>query len=176
MKDEDHIFIYGNVPSSKNSKRWTGKILINSKVTQRYIKSTSMQYTIYKNKFLSLLKGELKPYTISFKFIRGSKHKFDYVNPLQTVQDLMVKNGWIDDDNADEIIPVFDTYEYDKKDPGVIIKVIKQNKNGKESEQVLDKNRSGSSSQRSTKSKNDSGANCEEEGRQERREGKHVIG
>ena len=121
------IFIPGNVPSSKNSKRWTGKILIHSKTTMRYIKESKEFYVKYKNKFLSLLNesNQQKPYRVSFKFIRGSKHKFDYVNPLQTVQDLMVKNGWLDDDNCEELIPVFEVYEYNKENPGVYIKILK---------------------------------------------------
>ena len=64
------------------------------------------------------------PVKISFKFIRKSKHKFDYINPAQTVQDLMVKNGWIEDDNAEFMIPVFEQYEYDKEKPGVYITII----------------------------------------------------
>ena len=66
------------------------------------------------------------PVKISFKFIRGSKHKFDYINPAQTVQDDMVKHHWIDDDNCENILPVFEPYEYDKENPGVEIKLIKK--------------------------------------------------
>jgi len=66
-----------------------------------------------------------KPYRISFKFVRKSKHKFDYINPAQTIQDEMVKYGWISDDNADEILPIFLEYEYDKHNPGVYINVLK---------------------------------------------------
>ena len=36
----DEIFIAGNVPSSKNGKRWTGKYLIHSKTVMNYIKKT----------------------------------------------------------------------------------------------------------------------------------------
>jgi Holliday junction resolvase RusA-like endonuclease len=71
-----------------------------------------------------MLEGKDKPYKVSFKFIRKSRHKFDYVNPLQTVLDLMVKYLWIEDDNADEIIPSFEPYEYNKEEPGVIIKIL----------------------------------------------------
>jgi len=66
-----------------------------------------------------------KPYKISFKFIRKSRHKFDYINPAQTIQDEMVKYGWISDDNADEMIPIFLEYEYNKDNPGVYINVLK---------------------------------------------------
>ena len=37
----------------------------------------------------------------------------------------MVKNNWIDDDNCNEIIPIFEEYEYNKEKPGVIISVLK---------------------------------------------------
>tara|TARA_R100000541_G_scaffold45362_3_gene52400 strand:- start:11166 stop:11528 length:363 start_codon:yes stop_codon:yes gene_type:complete len=118
------IFIPGNVPSSKNSKRWTGKMLINSKTVMNYIKESKGYYLEYKNQFKKELKQHEYPVKISFKFIRKSKHKFDYINPAQTVQDLMVKNGWIEDDNAEFIIPVFEQYEYDKEKPGVYITII----------------------------------------------------
>ena len=51
------IFIPGNVPSSKNSKRWTGKMLINSKTTMKYISKSKGDYLINKN----YLKVSLNP-------------------------------------------------------------------------------------------------------------------
>jgi hypothetical protein len=118
------IFIPGNVPSSKNSKQWTGKMLINSKATRAYIKATMGFYMGSRVDFQKMLKGKEKPYKLSLQFIRGTKHKFDYINPAQTVQDLMVKYNWIKDDNCEEIIPVFEKYKYDKKNQGVIIKIV----------------------------------------------------
>ena len=38
------IFISGNVPSSKNSKRWTGKRLINSETVMKYKKNTANEW------------------------------------------------------------------------------------------------------------------------------------
>lgn len=120
------IFIPGNVPSSKNSKQWTGKFLVHSKQAQKYYKATDSFWKAGAIDFNNQLKQHAfsKPLKVSFTFIRGTKHKFDYVNPLQTILDLMVKHGWIEDDNADEIIPVFETYSYDKVKPGVKIKLI----------------------------------------------------
>jgi len=125
------FFILGNVPSSKNGKRWTGKYLIHSKTTMRYIKETKEDYLRLKKEFTKELSKHEPPYKISFKFIRNSKRKFDYVNPLQTVQDLMVKYEWIEDDNATFLLPVFEPYEYNKVKPGVLI-TIKPNNNDKE--------------------------------------------
>lgn len=122
----NEIFIPTNVPSSKNSRRWTGKYFIGSKQTMRYYKETKGYWLEHKKDFLKMIKDldSKKPYKIAFKFVRKSRHKFDYLNPAQTVQDQMVKYGWISDDNADEMIPIFLDYEYNKDKPGVYISVI----------------------------------------------------
>jgi Holliday junction resolvase RusA-like endonuclease len=117
-------FIPGNVPSSKNSRRWTGKYFIASKSVMKYRKATEPIYKKHKKSFNKELSKHKLPVYIEFTFIRGTKHKFDYINPAQTVQDDMVKNGWIEDDNCINIIPVFKPYQYDKEKPGVIIKII----------------------------------------------------
>jgi len=88
-----------------------------------YIKATEALWVISGKSFRRLIKDMKKPLVVEFEFVRGSQHKFDYINPAQTVQDLMVKYGWIDDDNCDEIIPVFLPYWYDKKNPGVYIHI-----------------------------------------------------
>ena len=118
------IFIPGNVPSSKNSKQWTGKYFIHSKSCQEYYKNTDSFWKMEAVNFRNSIKDLPKPLKIEFEFIRKSKHKFDLINPCQTIQDLMVKYGWIDDDNADEIIPYFKPYSYDKENPGVYIKIL----------------------------------------------------
>ena len=121
---EDEIFISGNVPSSKNGKRWTGKYLIHSKTTMNYIKDSKEEYVKYRSKFLNMIQGKQSPYKVSFTFHRGSRRKFDYLNPAQTVQDLMVKYNWIEDDNCEFMIPYFGVYDYNKEKPGVTIKVL----------------------------------------------------
>lgn len=123
------IFIRGNVPSSKNGQRWTGSRLIGSKATMRYLKESKKQWIDNKAAFLKMIEGKDFPLTIGFHFIRGSKHKYDWINPCQTVQDLMTEYGWIEDDNTTIMLPVpykidekFDSY--DKDCPGVQIKLI----------------------------------------------------
>ena len=95
----------------------------------KYIKNTQYDYIKNKNKFKSMIEGIEKPYIVSFKFIRGTKHKFDYINPCQTVQDLMVKYEWIDDDSCKDMIPTFEKYEYSKEKPGVYISIEKEYEN-----------------------------------------------
>lgn len=118
------IFIQGNVPSLKNSKQWTGKFLISSKTVQKYIKEHKNEYLSFTKQVVEYLKTKTPPYKISFTFLRGSRHKFDYINAAQLPLDLMVDYGWIEDDNADVVIPVFEPYEYDKNSPGVIIEIL----------------------------------------------------
>ena len=100
-------FIPGNVPSSKNGRRWTGKYFIASKAVMNYRKATKDRYTELTEEFKDAIKDLELPVKISFEFVRGTRHKFDYINPAQTVQDDMVKYGWIEDDNAEFIIPAF---------------------------------------------------------------------
>jgi hypothetical protein len=118
------IYIPGNVASSKNSKRWTGKFLIGSKTTMEYKKNTGQYYALYKKQFHSMVKDKKPPYRVEFTFIRDSKRRFDYCNAIQILADLMVEYGWIEDDNADILIPVFTPYQYKKNDGGVIIRVL----------------------------------------------------
>jgi len=120
-------FIPGNVPSSKNGRRWTGKYFIASKAVMNYRKKTKEYYLKHTESFKEAVAKQKLPVKISFEFIRGTRHKFDYINPCQTVQDDMVKYGWIEDDNAEFIIPAFEQYSYDKKNPGVWIELIIEN-------------------------------------------------
>ena len=121
--NKKRFYIKGNVPSSKNSKIITrDKRIINSATVRKYIKEYGKQWEdedLIQN-FKSTVASKEKPYKLHFYFIRDSKRKFDYINAAQLPCDLMTKYGWIDDDNCDEIVPVFDGYEVDKKNAGLI--------------------------------------------------------
>ena len=121
-------FIPGNVPSSKNSRRWTGKFFIASKTVMKYRKNSSKEYKKHAASFAQEFNKYETPVYVSFTFTRGTKHKFDHINPLQTVQDEMTKHGWIEDDNANIIIPVIQPFKYDKSNPGVTIEIFKNYK------------------------------------------------
>ncbi len=116
-------FIPGNVPSSKNSKQWTGRFLVMSKTMKTYVKNTADFWALYAADFREKTKDLPKPLRVEFQFVRDSRRKFDYINPAQSVQDLMVEYGWIDDDNCDEIVPVFEPYKYDPSGSGVFISI-----------------------------------------------------
>lgn len=128
------IFISGNTPSSKNSKRIititnkkTGKKttrLINSEVTEKYIKNSKVDWLVNKNEFLKMLKSKEKPYKIELYFIRDSRRRFDYINAAQIIFDLMQEYGYIEDDDSTNVIPIFKGFEVDKARTGVKIEVL----------------------------------------------------
>ena len=128
------VFITGNTPSSKNSKRIititnkkTGKKttrLINSEVTEKYIKNSKADWILNKNNFKKMIKDKEKPYKIELYFIRDSKRRFDYINAAQIIFDLMQEYGYIEDDDSTNIIPIFKGVEVDKTRAGVEIRVL----------------------------------------------------
>ena len=128
------IFIAGNTPSSKNSKRIitstnkkTGKKttrLINSEVTEKYIKTSKTDWILNKRNFLKMLENKEKPYKIELFFIRDSRRRFDYINAAQIIFDLMQEYRYIEDDDSQNIIPVFKGFEVDKVRAGVEIEVL----------------------------------------------------
>jgi hypothetical protein len=127
---ENVFFCPTGTPSSKNSRQWTGRRFLPSKATTLWRQETEQWWIDNKDKFLEELKGLEKPYLIGLHFVRKSKHKFDFINPAQTVQDEATKYGYIDDDNCDEIMPFplnidGQWYTYDKVNPGVYVKILK---------------------------------------------------
>ena len=128
------IFIAGNTPSSKNSKRIitiTSKKtrkkttrLINSEVTEKYIKNSKADWVLNKRNFLKMLIGKEKPYKIELFFIRDSRRRFDYINAAQIIFDLMQEYGYIEDDDSTNVIPIFKGFEVDKTRAGVKIDVL----------------------------------------------------
>jgi len=122
------FFIPGNTPSLKNSKRIVGrgkfKKLIPSERHEAYEKETKVFYDNHSYEFCDEASNHTKPLNIAFYFVRDSRRKFDYTNAIDTVQDLIVKNGWIEDDNCTEMKPVIAGYHVDKENPGVYISII----------------------------------------------------
>lgn len=123
------LFCEGNVPSSKNGRRWTGKYFVPSKATIKWRKGTKEWWDENKDKFIEYTKDKPLPLEIGIHFVRASKHRYDWINPVQTIQDEMVTRGWIEDDDITNMLPIpikfNDSYTtYDKKNPGVYIKIL----------------------------------------------------
>ena len=136
------IFIPGNVPSLKNSKIKTDKGIFPSKTVVKYLRSLGIKsyssskkiitiYRKYPYKFgpiVEPMRQELKtakrPHVVMFHFVRDSKRKFDFINAVQIIADLLVAADIILDDDMDNFIPypwrrVGQWYSYDKDKPGV---------------------------------------------------------
>lgn len=113
--------------SSKNSKRilfnrTTGRSFVaKSKQAEQNEKDLIQVLTLYRQTFLNMIKGKEKPYRIHFKIYRQTRRRFDYVNIVQGLLDAMTKAGLIEDDNADVLIPVFEPYEVDPKNPRTLL-------------------------------------------------------
>ena len=129
-------FIPGEVPSSKNSKQIlrtkTGRWFIgSSKPSLAYKTTRGILYVNMKNSFrkaVDSLGDNPYPLTVDFLFIRKTKRAFDYNNISQMVQDMMVVHGVIPDDSCNYLIPHFSGFEVNPKNPGVIIKILKNGK------------------------------------------------
>jgi hypothetical protein len=106
--DPKYITITGkNVPSKKNSKRWTGKFMISSKLSLDYDKWVQPQLLIHKGKWTSLAWGKRFPLRVGFYFYRDSKRHWDFNNITQSIADNLVSAGYIPDDDTFHFIPVY---------------------------------------------------------------------
>lgn len=117
-------FIPGNVPSLKNGKVWTGKYLVASPSIKKWQKLSEEAWREQRDSFREATKDLPRPYFIHFTFIRKVNNYWDVTAPTETIADEMVKQGWINDDNIYEFIPVFGRPRIDKQEPGTIIKIL----------------------------------------------------
>ena len=120
---EEHVFIPGEVPSSKNSKRIVkvGKHpkIIDSKATMAYRKSTKDYFSSLLNDWLALTGNREYPLVIYYYLIRQTKRKFDFHNAIQIVADLGTDSGWWPDDDMNHTLFVPTGYSVDKTNPGI---------------------------------------------------------
>jgi hypothetical protein len=110
-----HIWIPSNVPSLKNSKQIFRKknkkgiavpFIASSAGALKYKEDAASYYQKYASVFLSIVKDMDPPYYVQFVFVRSSKRKFDFNNANHMVTDMMVKHGWIEDDDTTILLPV----------------------------------------------------------------------
>lgn len=123
------IFIPGNVPSKKNN-RWShnGKIF-NSDDYKIYIKNTQWLWAKARSQWQKEIQGKELPLCVGLHFVRKTRHAFDYINPSETIQDLMQKYQWIFTDDCHNIITFpfridGHYFSHDPQKPGVYIKVF----------------------------------------------------
>lgn len=106
-----------NVPSSKNGKTWTGKILIKSKLCQRYIRWAEPLFKANKPLWdAQMSKVEQLPIKVEFYFYRDSKRHWDFINILQIIADIMQAEGYLENDDTTHFVPYYAGEEVVKKD------------------------------------------------------------
>ena len=122
---KDGIFIYGNVPSSKNSKVWTGKKLISSSRVYCYKRQAQKQFEAHRNRFLRATAKKSLPLMVKFTFYRETHQRFDFNNISHIVCDLMILCKWVEDDSYKYLVPVFNPEVIiDKMNSGVKIEIL----------------------------------------------------
>jgi Holliday junction resolvase RusA-like endonuclease len=126
--------LLGNTPSKKNSqslvpaqkgkngkKGRRGGIFSNKAYGKWYTLNFGVRKAVSRRQEWEDLRKVMdswgKPFLMSMKFFRKSKHKFDYINLAQSVQDALVKAKIIEDDNCQVLCPLFEGYEIDKENP-----------------------------------------------------------
>jgi len=140
------IFIPYNTPSLKNSKvsgkfrpKTVAKYLMqlgirdysaSKKFVQEYKKGLkSYRPNLFKEAVGNYFENRDYPILVGTHFVRRTRHKFDIINSQQIIFDLLTAHGFIEDDNADYVIPFSfkmndKWYSFDKNNPGVYIKIF----------------------------------------------------
>lgn len=114
-----------NVPSKKNSKIVTkSKRIISSKLVQYYERWATPRLKEQLPTWQQMIQNKPFPLKVSFYFYRDSKRKWDFVNIVQVIADLMQKEGYLIDDDTKNFIPLYKGEEVTtKKEAGVIITI-----------------------------------------------------
>jgi hypothetical protein len=142
--NKDEFFIPFNTPSSKNSRINTVGRSFRSKPTSLYLhklgiitysssKKTVQEYKTRPNLFREIFKDctfkQYNPLILGYHPIRDSKRKFDLHNVFQIIGDLLTAHDFIEDDNADYLVPIPTQlngtfYTVDKTNPGMYLKIL----------------------------------------------------
>lgn len=154
------IFIPGNVPSSKNSKVKSKGGIFNSPAVSKYIRSLGIQtfsssrktvkgyvdpdrpnqFEAFREQFNKMRGDKGDPIFLGVHQVRRTRHKFDFSNSLEIIQDLLTAHDFIEDDNMNYLIPIpmsidgelptpknvreLEWFTHDKDNPGVYLKIF----------------------------------------------------
>ena len=118
--------VYGELYSSKNSRKIVvagngRRYVVKSDVAKSDEVSLCNKLLQIRDSFLAVAEKHSKPYQLVFKIYRKTRRKFDYINIINNLCDCMVKVGLLNDDNANELLPIFETYEVSSEKPRVEI-------------------------------------------------------
>lgn len=101
-------FIGRNVPSKKNSKIITkNRRIISSKLTRDYEEWIKPFIKDNSTEWFKMVNNKEYPYKVGFYFYRDSRRKWDFVNIIQTIADIMQEHNYIEDDDTKRFIPIY---------------------------------------------------------------------
>lgn len=120
------ITIYGELYSTKNSKQIfktkTGRPFIaKSNASKMSEKPLLIQLQANRSKWREMIAGKEYPLSVCFFIHRKTRRRWDWINIVQGISDLMQTAGWLPDDDAEHYTPVFIGYDVDPKNPRVDI-------------------------------------------------------
>jgi hypothetical protein len=101
-------------------------ISLKSEAVVKYISESQIHWERGHKVWHKMIENEQTPLQIRFHFVRKTAAEFDWINPAQTVQDIMVKFGYLKDDSTKYIKPHFGEEWVEKESPGVYIEVMRQ--------------------------------------------------
>lgn len=126
MQGQAVIVISGELYSSKNSRqilrRDNGKPFIAKSVSaKRQEKDMLWQFkdNVIRAAWKRMISGKALPLRLHFLIYRRTNQRFDYINIVQNLLDILVSAHYLEDDNANIVIPVFEPYCIDRSHPRV---------------------------------------------------------
>lgn len=125
-----YITIPGELHSSKNgqqiiyNKRLGRMMVIKKAVARQQEKDLKVFLEANKKEWEKMVTDKPFPLKVGFYVYRKTRRRFDWVNIVQGLQDAMVKNGWLPDDSAIYLTPVFLGWDVDGQNPRVELTVL----------------------------------------------------
>lgn len=116
--------------SSKNGQQiiYSKKLdrpLIVKKISAR-VQDNQLKVMLMANKHTweKMIEGKKFPLKVGLYVYRKTRRRFDWVNIVQGLQDAMVKGGYLPDDSAQYLTPVFLGWDVDGQNPRVEISIL----------------------------------------------------
>lgn len=99
-------------------------IIVHKPIVKKYQKETEPLFLEIKKIFLEIKKTYSPPYILGFYFVRDSERRFDYINAMHIVLDLLQSHEMLSDDDTKQVLPIPLGYEKDAEEPGVYFMFI----------------------------------------------------
>lgn len=122
------VVILGELYSSKNGRKLRrgrrGFYTVKSDLAASADAGILLQLNAQRKTWERMTAGRSFPLHVCFSIFRRTNGIFDYINITQSLQDMMTKAGYIPDDNARFLLPVFDEFQIDPSNPRTILTII----------------------------------------------------